>query len=341
VIELDWSCLDLTATTIVGLPTDLTGLKANGVRRPNVTGTDYIFQGHILDGANFQGATLDGAVFTQAKLRKQAKFDGARLMGAVFTEAALEQASFTSAALGGVTRTEAAILSFAFVSNCVFTGANMYGVVFAGATLLSGNTLTGTTSLEQADFSTCYMPSADFTGADLKGAKFDGAFMVECVLTGADLSPSEQGALPASLTSACMQAAALGSTKLQGANLTGAVITNTRGQILQQYYDENGKLTPLTPMRYPAGTFPDASSFSDNTLCPNAFTYGNNVAGGLSIAEMMAIAHSPTQWSPPGTRSLGSGVGPSKPPQTSVRGERPAQPRHEGPDQPPAGRRRR
>ena len=34
VIGLDWSCLDLTATTITGLPTDLAGLVAIGMRRP-------------------------------------------------------------------------------------------------------------------------------------------------------------------------------------------------------------------------------------------------------------------------------------------------------------------
>ena len=33
VIDLDWSCLDLTATMITGVPSDLTGLKATGLRR--------------------------------------------------------------------------------------------------------------------------------------------------------------------------------------------------------------------------------------------------------------------------------------------------------------------
>ena len=37
VIELDWSCLDLTAATITGLPTTLVGLKAHGLRRPTAT----------------------------------------------------------------------------------------------------------------------------------------------------------------------------------------------------------------------------------------------------------------------------------------------------------------
>jgi uncharacterized protein YjbI with pentapeptide repeats len=302
VIGLDWSCLDLTGTTIVGLPTDLTGLVANGVRLPGGA-----FEGFVLDGANFRGATLDNAVFTKARLRNRPQFDGARLLGAVFTEAVLEQASFTGSTMGGVVKTEAAVFSFAFISNCVFTGANMYGVVFAGATLLSGNALTGTTSMEQADFSNCYLPGADFTGADLKGVKFDGAFMVQCVLTSADLSPAEQGAIPASLTSACLQAASLDGTKLDGADLAGAVITDSRGQIQQQYYDENGKLTPLTPMNYPAGKFPAPSSFNDKTICPNGATYGTNAMNGLTIAQMMALQpplEPPTRWSPPGIRTL-------------------------------------
>ena len=41
---------------IVGLPTDLTGLVATGVRRPGSK-----FEDRVLDGAHFANATLDGA----------------------------------------------------------------------------------------------------------------------------------------------------------------------------------------------------------------------------------------------------------------------------------------
>ena len=298
VIGLDWSFLDLTATTITGLPTDLTGLVATGMRRPGVD-----FDSFILDGANFSSATLDNAHFFGAKLRPLAEgtkvtFAGARLTGAHFTRAVLDQVRFP-AALGGVSLNQAADFSFAFISNCDFTGSNLYGVSFANATLLGGNVLAGATSLQQASFVNAYLPNADFTGANLQGAKFDGAFMVECVLTSADLTPTEKGAIAASLTSACLQAAALKGTKLDGADLTNAAITNMSGQINQQYYDENGNLTPMFAMRF-GRVFPAPSSFSDNTTCPNGYTYGTDINNGKTMEQMMTAANPPTQWKPVG-----------------------------------------
>lgn len=80
-----------------------------------------------------------------------------------------------------------------------------------------------------------------------------------------DLTTAQHGALSASLTSACLRAGALHGTKLAGANLTNAAITNVRGEIMQQYYGEDGKLTEMFAMRYPAGSFPAATSFSNST----------------------------------------------------------------------------
>ena len=309
VIGLDWSCLDLTSTTIVGLPTDLGGLVATGVRRPGGN-----FEDCVLDGANFANASLDGAHFNGAKLRpfnsptgqRLANFAGARLIGATFTQSAsgrravLDQVSFQASALGGVQLSQAAAFTNAFISNCNFTQANLYAVNFAGATLLSGNILSGATNLQETDFSGAYLPNADFTRASLQGANFDYAFMVECVLTDADLTPAQQGSKSASLFSACLQGAAMQGIKFAGANLVDAAITNVDGQIDQQYYDEDGNLTPMLPMHYPAGGFPAAASFSDQTLCPNGDTYGTNVEKGRTIAQMMAAKQPPTRWSPPG-----------------------------------------
>ncbi len=292
VIRLDWSYLDLTSTTITGLPADLTGLVARSARRPAGD-----FQGCTLDHANFTGATFDGATFSGASLRS-ASFAGARLIGAVFTRAVLDQAVFTEAALGGVQSSQAANFSYAFIANCDFTQANLYGADFAGATLLSGNKLRTGTNLGETDFSDAYLPNADFTGANLQGARFDGAFMVECVLDHADLSPAQRGAVPASLNAACLQAASLQGTNLAGASLANAAITDERGQINQQYYGEDGKLVPEFPMHYPAGSFPAAASFSKETVCPNASKYETNVDKGLTIAQMMAAPNPPTHWAP-------------------------------------------
>jgi uncharacterized protein YjbI with pentapeptide repeats len=296
VIGLNWSCLDLTGTVIPGLPTsNLANLNAHGMQRP---GADFSY--YILDGADFSNATLNQANFTEASLRNQANFSEAVLVGAEFTQAVLDQASFRAAALGGVTLSQAANFSFAFVSNCDFTAASLFGVIFAGATLISGNVLQAGAApgLQQADFSNAYLPDADFTGTSLQGAKFDGAFMVSCTLDSADLSPTEQGSISSSLAAACLQGASFSNTKLAGANLANAAITNTRGMISQQYYDENGDLTTPTEMRYQAADYPVAASFSNQTMCPNDNTYGSNVANSLTIAQMMTAKNPPTSWAP-------------------------------------------
>jgi uncharacterized protein YjbI with pentapeptide repeats len=293
VIGLDWSYLDLTAATITGLPTDLTGLTAIGLRRP---GGD--FTGLVLDRANFANATLDGAHFTNAKLRRSASFAGARLIGALFTNAVLDQANFAGAALGGIAGTQAANFSAAWISNCNFTQANAYGVIFAGATLVSGNMLNDATNLQEADFSDAYLPYADFTGANLQGATFDGACMVECVLANADLTPAEQGAKAASFSAACLQGVDFTGTKLGGTNLMNAAITNGSGQFPVSHYDEYGNLTPPGSISWPAISFPSGASFSDATTCPNGSTYGSNQKHGLSIAQMMQAQSPPTQWTP-------------------------------------------
>ena len=289
-IGLDWSCLDLTAATITGLPSDLTGLVAVGVRRPEGNFTDF-----ILDGANFANATLDGAAFNGAKLQK-ASFAEARLTGASFTSAVLDQANFTGAALGGIELTQAANFSSARISNCNFTQANAYGVNFAGATLVSDNTLTDA-SLQESDFSDAYLPYADFTGANLQGAKFDGACMVECVLKSADLTPAQQGAIAASLNKACLQSVNFTGTNLGGANLNNAAITNDAGSIQVTHYDEYGNLI-TDSISWQASSFPSEAALSDATTCPNGNTYGWNKEQGNSIVTMMQAQNPPTQWPP-------------------------------------------
>jgi uncharacterized protein YjbI with pentapeptide repeats len=294
VIRLNWSCLDLSGTNITGMPSSLKELNASGARRPKAN-----FTGVTLDGADFTGASLDNAQFVNASLCAQVNFKGALLVGAVFTHAVLDGASFEAAALGGVQLDQAANFSYAYVSNCDFSQASLYGVIFTGATLISGNTLQASNpGLQEADFSNAYLADADFTGASLQGAKFDGAFMVGCTLSNADLSPTQQGAVSASLGGACLQGAALDGTNLAGANLSNAAITDARGMIMQSYYGEDGTVTTPAPMHYQASDFPVAASFSDDTMCPNLSTYEANMNASLTIAQMMAAPNPPTSWAP-------------------------------------------
>jgi uncharacterized protein YjbI with pentapeptide repeats len=301
-IGLDWSCLDLTGATITGMPTNpagqanLAGLNAQGLRRPR---GDFIKA--VLDGANFAGASLAGANFSDASLQGKASFAGATMPGAFFIGAILDQADFTGATLDGADRTEAANFSYAYLSNCVFTGAGLYAVIFTGATLIELTLAGPDVNLQQADFSDAYLPNADFTGASLQGAKFNGACMVECTLTNADLTPAAQGTLQASLAAACLQGATLAGTKLGGASLPNAAVTDTDGQITVQYYDQDGTLTDPYPMPYTGTSYPDASSLSDTTVCPNTITYQENQSNGLTIAQMMTPPQPPTQWKPRNT----------------------------------------
>jgi Pentapeptide repeats (8 copies) len=123
--------------------------------------------------------------------------------------------------------------------------------------------------------------------------------MVQVTLTNADLTPSQHGAESASLTAACMQQAALDGTKLYSANLSDAVITNTMGSIVEQHYGEDGTITQPSTMHYRPGKFPDAASFSDETICPNRDTYKDNKQRGLDIPQMMQTKNpSPAKWTP-------------------------------------------
>jgi hypothetical protein len=104
------------------------------------------------------------------------------------------------------------------------------------------------------------------------------------------------------LAGACLQPAAFQGTQLAGANLPEGAITDTPGQIMVQYYGEDGNLTTPFPLRYPRSSFPTAASFSNQTICPNTSTYGANVDGGLTIAQMMAAPNPPTHWTPKDTQ---------------------------------------
>ena len=314
-IGLNWSYLDLTGATMTGLPVNSAGkVDLTGLNAVNMQWLLADFTGCILDGADFASAVLTKAKFTHAMLRQgpqnPVSFRSATLIGAVFTRAVLDQADFGGATLGGVVQTEAAGFANAFLSNCNFNQANLYGVIFAATTMIGQNKLAGAANLQQTDFSGAYLPTADFTGASLQGAKFDHAFMVECVLTRADLTPAEQGAIPASLDTAFLQAARLDGVKLGGANLADAVITSQHGTIGYQYIDQDGNLTPPNTINYPPSTLPAAASFTDETTCPNEFSYKTNHDRGLTIAQMTTRPQGlPTQWTPPQQEDLTAAEG--------------------------------
>jgi uncharacterized protein YjbI with pentapeptide repeats len=286
----DWSNLDLTGATIVDLPTTLADLNASHARLSN-----FSFEGITLAQANFSSATLDYATFSHSALAG-VNFNQAVATAATFTHADLEQTTFIGAALGGVDEVPAADFSYAYLGNCDFTAANLFGVVFANATLIDSN-LKASANLLETDFSNAYLLAADFTDAIIQGARFDGAFLVQSILDGADLSPSNLGSVQSSLTGACLQAASFQGTNLTDADLSNAAITDAAGSINQQYYDQHGNLTPIFAVDYGAMPFPDPSCFNDSTVCPNGLAYGAQ-APGTTMATMMTGPDAPTSWTP-------------------------------------------
>jgi uncharacterized protein YjbI with pentapeptide repeats len=291
-IQLDWSCLDLSGASIAGLPADLTGLKAHGLT--------YIhgnFKGLTLNGAVFTNATLDHADFTSATIKNQATFAGARMPGAFFTLAVCDQTDFSGVAVGGEDGIEAINFADAYLGFCTFSGANLNGAIFTDATLMS-NSMADAASLLEANFANAYMPMADFTGAGLQGCRFDGAFMAECKLINANLGPARDGTLATSMAAACLQAADFQGVVLAGASLPDAAVTTVRGTITQSYYDETRTLTTPSDLHYKAGKLPVQTSLSDDTVCPDGSTYSDNVKAGRTLAQMMTAAHMPTVWTP-------------------------------------------
>lgn len=288
-IGLDWSCLDLTGATIAGLPTDLTGLRAAGLRWEGGS-----FKGLTLDGGDFTGAVLSNVVFMGASLR-YVKFNGAVLTGADFNRAVLVGTHFRGAALGGVAQNVGTKLNQAYISLCDFASANLYGADFTGATLFGGNDFRSAANLQEANFANAFLPATDFSGANLKGASFDGACLIGARLTGADLSPATDGALSTSLSGACLQGVDFTGTRLDGADLANAVVTDQSGAMPVRYRDSSGEWSPPSPLSWAATAWPAASSLSDQTLCPNGDYYGN-AKGTLTIAEMMTTPNPMTSW---------------------------------------------
>jgi chromosomal replication initiation ATPase DnaA len=109
---------------------------------------------------------------------------------------------------------------------------------------------------------------------------------------------SQEGAITASLSVACLQAVDFTGAKLGGANLDNAAITDSNGQIQVSYYDQSGGLFGPIPITWQATGFPSEASFSNTTVCPNGSTYGSNKQQGSSIAQMMQAQKPPAQWTP-------------------------------------------
>ena len=127
--------------------------------------------------------------------------------------------------------------------------------------------------------------------------------MVQCVLDSADLSPTHDGSVRASLTNVCLQGATFDGVNFDGADLSNAAITADAGEIMQQYFDQGGHLIPVSPIEYAGVPLPSTTSFSSQTICPNGLTFKTNKDSGIPFAQMMEGLHAPTNWKPAGAQT--------------------------------------
>ncbi len=303
VIGLNWSCLDLTGATVIGLPTDLAGLNAYGLKWISAP-----LKGCILNGADFSNAVLDDADFVKAKLKKHnkvgVKFNSAHLVGAQMTYADFDGTDFTGSILGDQDKSIAAKFIKSYFNSCTFCGANLNGVDFTWATLIEAKFQGTATTLQKASFFGAYLPLADFTDADLEGISMTFAFLADANLTNANLAPANDESEASPLEGAVLFGVNWQGTQLQGANLTGAYLSQQEGSLPVRYYDELGNLFPPSgpaiDYKWDAQPYPDPKkSFSNDTSCPNGDTYSHNVSKNIPFEQMMTATKTLTVWYPP------------------------------------------
>src|ERR1700722_20606979 len=300
-IGLNWSCLDLTDATIVGVPADLPDLKANhmtalGIDLNSKKLVSADFSHASLAKAVFNAADLTGAVFTGAGLSgANLRGQGTQLGGAHLDMAALSGAALTGVQLIGATGV-AASLTYAILDKAVLDKADLKGVDFSGATLKE-TSMQNTTSLELAKFAGAYLNSVKFQGSkNFHGANFQNACLINCDLTGADLGPSND--VSATMEGAFLQGAGFSGVTLTNANLNGAVVSFNQGRIDTCHCDHEHNTTTPFPMNYGPTTGLEESVHNGNCICPNGNTYNNNVKAGLSFEKMCASGSARTSWKP-------------------------------------------
>jgi uncharacterized protein YjbI with pentapeptide repeats/RimJ/RimL family protein N-acetyltransferase len=305
----DLSGATLDGAIMTGL--DLTKVVWGNGTRLSAKGTH--FEGCFASGcqlgsesppyADFTKAHFDGADFTGACL-DNACLQDAFMIGGVFVGASMAGADLNGAHLGGISQLAAADMAYAYMPNVTFTGANLFGVSFAFASLFGGATsLADVTTLEQADFSNAYLEGISFKDAPLQGSKFNNACLVSVDFTGADLSSTLAGSVRTSLAGACLNGAIFTDAKLADADFTGATVAFERGHIKVRYCTPQGSFPPspdFEQLNYQKTTGLDLESMRPTTICPNGSTVQANQERGHTLKQMLTIANPATSWVPIG-----------------------------------------
>lgn len=240
-IGLNWSYLDLTRATIVGLPANLDGLQAEWA-----TLTGLVLKELSITGANFQSATLQNVVFAESDLSRS---------------------RFTSAHLEGDTIIPSATLTSCTLMDVDFTGANLTNVDLSNAYFYGASaSLEGATIL-LAIFADAYLTGVNFSGvinADFQGVTFTNACLVNASFK--DCNIADYLGRPTTFAGACLHGADFTGASVTGCDLFDAAVASGPGTITITM-TINGVPVPL-PTSYTA-TVGLTAGTNNTTVCPN------------------------------------------------------------------------
>jgi uncharacterized protein YjbI with pentapeptide repeats len=289
-LGLDWTLLDLSDATLVGLggpKKDLSGLKARYVRMAGaelyplgtfkLAGADFsnadlrvdLSNAHVADSsdpgtavASFEGATLHDS-----------NLSGAKLVGVNFKQV---EGAGSSVKLG-------ANFSQAYMPNAIFTDATLTRVNFAGAQLYGAGARVDNATLVEADFSNAILAELDLSEARLQGATFDYAVLTGAQFKGVDLRPSPNGKAT-SFVQANLIGANFKEAQLDGAQLANAVVALPQGVPFFTLGDL-AKWAPDLDRNILSPALRDAFSTHRYTLHKTAIAYALNPASEWVIEQ--------------------------------------------------------
>jgi len=232
-IGLNWTMLDLSGTELIGIG-ELSGVNAQyarlsgtglGLSGSKLIGANFSNAEIGADSdipvdftnSHFSETTDEPIAIFEGALLDNANFSGAKLVGANLKNI---QGSRTPTAPG-------ANFSSAYLVNAVLTEANLVKANFSGAQLY-GTAQLDHADLQEADFSNSILAGLNLNQAHLRGAIFDGAILVNASLREVDLTPTV-GANATSFTGANLIGTDFRGAQLEGANLDNAVVALSQG----------------------------------------------------------------------------------------------------------------
>ncbi|MBV9582891.1 MAG: pentapeptide repeat-containing protein [Chloroflexi bacterium] len=217
--------IDLSGTTFLGWPVDLSGTTLDGA---NLSGANLALadlSGATLHDVNAAGASFRGAHLAGDDTVPAANFAGSKtnLEGADFIQADISGASFASADLSAGSAGKPAQFDHVLARGTDFTGVNANQASFNGAHIYgNGQAFQQATDLSNVDFTNALLAGDskvsggfDFTSALLKGAHFDGAQCIACTFASATLNQ-------ATFVGAYLPGVIFSSAVLQGVSLNNA-----------------------------------------------------------------------------------------------------------------------